>query len=497
MRSRSSRAVFAAGISVGLLGCHPAPPSAAPRAPFPRAALVDLKRDLDRTLSTPSSEHAFWGVLAKSLNTNETLYTLNAHKLMMPASAMKIVTLAAAAERLGWDFTYDTRLFTLGRIESGTLDGDLFVVGSGDPSLTQDVAAQLFTSWAERLKAAGIHAVSGRVIGDDSAFDDEGLGAGWSWDDLGDGFAAGVSALQYNDNTVRATITPGNTVGSPAAVTLAPDDSDLIVTNLVKTAPSESQLSMAVRRAPGNARLELRGSVPLGGGPFARTLAVTNPTLFFVTALRDVLIANGIDVRGPPVDIDDLADRPSPSGAAFAAHRSPPLSSLAGTLMKLSQNLYAETLLKTMGARSGRPTFDGGRAAVRSVLATWGLPAGELIQVDGSGLSRYGYATAASLVGILTHVDRDDKLRDPFEASLPIAGRDGTLAGRLVGTRTEGNVRAKTGSMSNVRALAGYVTTRDGDPIVFAILANNFESASDTILRTIDAIVTRLAEFHR
>jgi D-alanyl-D-alanine carboxypeptidase/D-alanyl-D-alanine-endopeptidase (penicillin-binding protein 4) len=497
MRSRSSRLVLAAGVSLGLVGCHPTPPSGARATPFPRAALADLQRDLDRTLSAPSGEHAYWGVLAKSLKTDETLYALNAHKLMMPASAMKVVTLAAAADRLGWDFTYETRLFAVGPVESGTLNGDLAVVGSGDPSLTQDVASKLFSSWAERLKVAGIRAVSGRVVGDDNAFDDEELGAGWSWDDLADGFATGVSALQYNENTVRATITPGSEVGSPAAISLAPAGSGLILTNLVRTAPADSQLSMAVRRAPGSGRLELRGSVPLGGGPFARTLAVTNPTLFFVAALRDALIAKGIDVRGPPVDIDDIVDAPSLTGAPLAAYRSPPLSTLAVTLMKLSQNLYAETLLKTIGVASGTPTFEGGRAAVRSTLAPWGLPAGELIQVDGSGLSRYGYATAATLVGILTHVDRDDKLRGPYEASLPIAGRDGTLTGRLVGTRAEGNVRAKTGTMSNVRALAGYVTSRDGDPIVFAILANNFESAPDAIIGTIDAVVVRLAEFHR
>src|SRR6266851_450804 len=265
MRSRSSRLVLAAGVSLGLVGCHPTPPSGARATPFPRAALADLQRDLDRTLSAPSGEHAYWGVLAKSLKTDETLYALNAHKLMMPASAMKVVTLEAAAESLGWDFTYEKRLFAVGPVESGTLNGDLAVVGSGDPSLTQDVASKLFSSWAERLKVAGIRAVSGRVVGDDNAFDDEELGAGWSWDDLADGFATGVSALQYNENTVRATITPGSEVGYSAAISLAHAGSGLILTNLVRTAPADSQLSMAVRRAPGSGRLELRGSVPLGG----------------------------------------------------------------------------------------------------------------------------------------------------------------------------------------------------------------------------------------
>src|SRR5580704_13188143 len=176
MRSRSSRLVLAAVVSLGLVCCHPAAPSGAPAAPFPRAALADLQRDLDRTLSAPSGEHGYWGVLVKSLKTDETLYSLNAHKLMMPASAMKIVTLAAAAARLGWDYTYETRLVASGPIDSGTLDGDLVVIGSGDPSLTQDVASTLFSSWADQLKAAGIRAISGRVVGEAHAFDEEELG---------------------------------------------------------------------------------------------------------------------------------------------------------------------------------------------------------------------------------------------------------------------------------------------------------------------------------
>ena len=125
------------------------------------------------------------------------------------------------------------------------------------------------------------------------------------------------------------------------------------------------------------------------------------------------------------------------------------------------------------------------------------MPPSELIQKDGSGLSRYDYVTADALAGVLAHVERDDRLRGPFDASLPIAGRDGTLSGRMKGTPAEGNVRAKTGSMSNVRALAGYVTTADGEPVVFSILANNFETTPDQITRTIDAIVVRLASFSR
>ncbi len=143
--------------------------------------------------------------------------------------------------------------------------------------------------------------------------------------------------------------------------------------------------------------------------------------------------------------------------------------------MKVSQNLYAETFVKTMGAAAGAPTAAGGLAAARQTLEAWGVAPGALIMVDGSGLSRYDYITPEALVTILAHVDGDRRLRDPFEAALPIAGRDGTLTRRMKGTPAEGNVRAKTGSMANVRSLAGYVTTADGEPLAFAILANDFE----------------------
>jgi len=249
---------------------------------------------------------------------------------------------------------------------------------------------------------------------------------------------------------------------------------------------------------PGSSLVELRGSVPLGGSPTAHTLAVDNPTLFFVTVLRNTLIAHGITVGGAAVDIDDLRDAPPHDGASvLLSHRSPLLSALAMTMMKVSQNLYAETFLKTIGVSNGVATATAGRAAAGVVLRAWGVEPGGLIERDGSGLSRYNYVTPQTLVTILTHVDRDDRLRGPFESALPIAGRDGTLARRMTGTPAEGNARAKTGSIANARALSGYVKTADGEPLVFSILGNNFDTPASVVEQASDAIVVRLATFSR
>ena len=521
MRSRSNAGLKACAILtlVVTTACaHPASPAypAAPARPAP-PALVQLQHDIDGILAQPLLAHGFWGVLVKSLKTDETLYALNAGKLMMPASNMKIVTLAAAAETLGWDYRYETHVVAAGSVAGGTLQGDLVVVGSGDPSLVaaDGMADRVFADWAERLKERGIRAISGRVIGDDNGFEEETLGFGWSWDDLPDDYAAGVGALQFNENAVRVTVTPGPSAGDSAGISIEPGGSGLTIVSAVTTSAAGVPASISTRRLPGSMKLELHGSIPVDAASDARlqpraaatlTVSVDNPTRFFVAALRTALIANGIDVRGPAVDIDDVRDAPAaldPVVAGFSrttpilTYQSAPLSALAVRLMKASQNQYAETLLKSVATGAGVPTAAAGRRAAQAIFERWGVPEAALIQRDGSGLSRYDYVTPEALVTILTHVDRDPRLHGPFEAALPIAGRDGSLMNRMKDTPAEGNARAKTGSMSNVRGLSGYITSADGEPLVFSILANAFDTPADTITKTADAIVVRLAQLRR
>ncbi len=214
--------------------------------------------------------------------------------------------------------------------------------------------------------------------------------------------------------------------------------------------------------------------------------AVFNPTIYFVSALRDALIANGIDVRGEAVDIDDTSPPNEDTGRLILIHYSPALPSLATTMMKLSQNLYAESLMYATGMPAARNVFEG-----------WSIPREDVLIADGSGLSRYNLVTAEAMAGILAHVAGDNGLRDPFIASLPIAGRDGSLDDRMKGTPAEGNARAKTGSFTNARALSGYVRTADGEPLVFSIIANNYNVPSALIDQATDAIVVRLAQFKR
>ena len=466
--------------------------SAQSAVPAPLRSVDQLQHDIDAILGSPLLQHGLWGVVVQPIDRDETWYAKNGNTLMMPASALKVVTLAAAAEKLGWDFHYETKVFAVGNVSGGTLHGDLVVVGSGDPSLDDwdGNATRLFGDWATQLKAAGITAISGRIVGDDDAFDDETIGFGWAWDDLPAGFAAGVSALQFNEGNVQLRLGPGDAVGDRAIATISPDFAGMTLKNMIVTGPPDSVANVTRRRLPGSSRLELRGSLPLRGRPYSQTASVDNPTLYFVNALRASLLADGIAVSGPAVDIDDLPSPPLRGRLApLITYQSPPLSMLATTMMKLSQNQFAEALFKTLGGG----TAEGARMAERDALQSWGIDPATVIIADGSGLSRYNYITPETMVAVLTHVARSERLRAAYQSTMPIAGRDGTLELRMKGTVAEGRAFVKTGSMNGVRTAAGYVQTADGQTLVFAILANNFANSPAVINAATDEIIVRLA----
>jgi serine-type D-Ala-D-Ala carboxypeptidase/endopeptidase (penicillin-binding protein 4) len=443
-----------------------------------------------------------WGVEIRSLDRGERLYGLDAGRLMMPASNMKIVTLAAAADLLGWDHRFTTTLEVTGPIEGSVLDGDLYVRSSGDPSINSrdGRAAAVLFEWASALKAAGIQRVTGRVIGDDQAFDDEGLGQGWAWDYLQFGYATPVGALQFNENLASLSVRPSATTGAATDVSLSPGAGLRLLNRSVTAAPGTAA-EIGYRRRLDEPVLEVSGMLAAGSAAAARTVAVVNPTLFTAQSIKDGLIAHGIDIAGPAVDIDDIAATLLAVPAerrVVATTPSPTLQEIGTVLMKVSQNLYAETLLKAIGANAGGlGTFEGSLNQVRQRLSAWGVPDDAFVLADGSGLSRYNYLTADVIVAILERMYRDPRHRDAFVATLPVAGKDGSLSARMRGTRAEGNAAAKTGSISNVRALSGYVRSRDGEMLVFSILANDFVIPAATVNWIADLAVEHLANFTR
>jgi len=493
-RVRAAIAVIALSSATA---CAHARPSAGPRTnhKHERALAAELARIFD----APEMQHALWGVEVRSLDRKVTLFSRDAQTLMMPASNMKILTLAAAAETLGWDYRFRTTLQTSAEIEDGVLKGDLIVVGGGDPTINsrQNRGEAVFDEWAAALRAAGITRIDGNVVGDATAFDNRRLGRGWAWDYLDAGYAAPVGALEFNEDVATLSVRPGASAGDDAALELPPSTGLGLVHRVVTGEPG-SPISIQVERPPAGAWIVVRGSIAADAQPVSREVAVANPTLFFTHSFVSALTARGIQVRGLPKEQPEWRNLVPPLPRRVLVESfSPPLRDIATTMMKVSQNLYAETLLEAVGAAtSGAPgSADAGIAAARDIFTAWSIPADTYVQVDGSGLSRYDYVTADTVVSVLQHMFEDPRHHDAFIATLPIAGRDGTIATRMKDTPAAGNATAKTGSIANVRALSGFVRTRDGETLAFAILANSFTIPAATVNALADRAVAALASY--
>ena len=261
-------------------------------------------------------------------------------------------------------------------------------------------------------------------------------------------------------------------------------------------APGTTQLVWPEQR-PGEPYLTIAGSMPAGAAPARLTVAVGNPTIWFANALRSRLQTQGIDVRGDAWDVDDVTPPPDRSRAEVVfTHRSRPLRDIVQPLMKESINLYAEAVMRLNAARGQLPTNDAALEGFAKRLEAWGVPAMSQQLVDGSGLSRRDTVSAEAVIAILQHM-HDPSGASAFVAALPVAGVDGTLSGRMRNTPAAGNVRAKTGTMSNIRSMAGYVSSRDGERLAFVAMVNNFEGAGAAANQALDAIAVSLASFSR
>jgi D-alanyl-D-alanine carboxypeptidase/D-alanyl-D-alanine-endopeptidase (penicillin-binding protein 4) len=494
---RSTSVVIA--LALVLNGCAARTTSPAPPEAVKSDGRQTLQTDLQALFANPAYHHASLAVVVSSLVTDETLYSLNGSRLLIPASTQKVLTAAAAAERLGWDYRFATRLFATGTISEGTLEGNLVIVGNGDPTINprHPERWRVFDDWAEALRARGIRIISGHVIGDDNAIAEPGWGMGWSWDDLKYGFGAPIGALQYNENQIEVVVGPGMASGARAVITTSPAGSGIFVDHRVTTAAPGAEATVEIARVAGTSFLEVRGEVAQDAKPIAIAAAVDNPTLLYLHAFRDALGRHGIAVGGSMLDVDELDTPPTIAGAIeLVADRSPPLSEIIDTAMKWSRNGYAETLLHALSP--DLPATDTkGLEALRQILSGLGIPPESYIPRDGSGLSRYDFVTAEALAFVLKAIHLNPHHAETFRLTLPVAGVSGTLANRLKGTPAEGRVWAKTGSMSHVRALAGYVMTLDGEWLVVSILANNFRVPPAEIEGLVDSALVRLVQFRR
>jgi len=475
------------------LGCASAPPGrTAPTA----GALAQLRTDILAATRLPGVSRASWGVVVYSLDRHERLFELNPRTLFVPASVAKLVSVATAAEARGWDYRFETTLRSTGPVQGGILRGDLLVVGSGDPSIGGRGGGDL-SGFVAAVRAAGISRIDGRIIGDDDAVEEPRPQLAWAWDDLGYTTGALFGALNLAENRTTVTVTAGALEGAPTTLGLEPRASSRGVVNRTVTGPAGSMQLLWPEQRPGEVALTIAGSIPAGARPVQIGISAGNPTLWFASVLRHRLIEDGLEIAGAAVDIDDVEPAPDRTASTILfTYRSGTLGEIAQPLLKESINLYAEALMRLNAEQGTFPTNDAALEGLRKRLQSWGLPDDSYQLVDGSGLSRRNAISADALAVVLQRM-YDPSGASPFMTALPVAGVDGSLESRMKGTSAEDNVRAKTGTMSNVRSLAGYATTRDGEHLAVVIMVNNFEGTGAQANQAIDAVAIRLSGFAR
>ena len=417
------------------------------------------------------------GVVVQDAGTGERLHEHNPGYRLMPASNVKMLTSAAAMELLGPDYTYTTTVLSDGQMRgnSGVMHGDLYLKGDGDPTLL----AEDFDSLAAQVAGAGIRKVHGNLVADDTRFDSQRLGPLWSWGDEDFYYSAQISALSvgpnedYDAGTIIIDTIPGASVGDAPEVAVIPESDYITIDNQATTTEAGGTTSLSITRERGSNTWTVSGTIAADADDFRVWRAVWEPTGKAAAVFAKALEDHGVQVHG-----DVRTGEPTPGEAELiAAHESMTLTELLNPFMKLSNNGHGEVLLKTIGDEvEGTGTWPTGAAVISDYLQTVGMT-GETNLRDGSGLSRGNQIPAGEFASFL-HQVQDADWFDDWYAQFPIACAGermagGTLNHRMCDTPAERNVYAKTGSLTGVTALSGYVTDADDRDLVFSLLFNN------------------------
>jgi serine-type D-Ala-D-Ala carboxypeptidase/endopeptidase (penicillin-binding protein 4) len=529
-------------------------------APVAAKAGTELGRQIEGLLADPAVARAHWGVDVVGLD-GTPIYALNEGQYFQPASNAKLFTTAAAMALLGGDATFVTRVFASGTIANGRLNGDLVLVGGGDANLSgrelpyveptlkakqapgapppKPDPLRYLEAMADQVAATGLKVVTGDVVGDDTLFPWEPYPEDWSIDDTVWGYGAPVSALTINDNQLKVTVTPGSASGMAASVMVDPAVPGyyLVDASGLATGAAKSGSHVQIERALGSTVLRVYGSIGVDAQPDEEEVAIQDPAEYAAMALKEILEARGIAVRGAarakhrlPVIARGFLDQsneplrflemrseqarsclgpetfgcdglPQTAPELMAIHRSSPLSQDAVITNKVSQNLHAELLLRQLGQVLGEDGtehgIDNGTAAqgarvVRQFLVNAGVDKDDFVFFDGSGLSGHDLVTPRATVKLLRFAVAQQWFAD-WKKSLPVGGVDGSLQERFAKAPLAGHVFAKTGTLGEARALSGYLECASGRTVIFSIMVGNHAPRDHADRDAMDRIVAAIA----
>lgn len=478
-------------------------------AALPRTAPgQSLTRRLEARLDQPQLLRHHWGVAIED-QSGRLLFGRNAGRLFIPASNTKLITSAAGIVMLGPDFTVRTSVYGAGPVIDGVLHGDLVLYGRGDPTYSrrcydidedrpgacdEDPAAKL-RDLAQQLRERGIRWIDGDLIGDGSYFDEELVHPAWETYDLNWWYAAPVSGLGFNDNSIDVEIAAADSGEVQPQINFGPDVGAAFIENRAVIGARDAERTFDIIRDPDGLRYVASGVVPVGLQRRTENVAVLDPNRYAALAFRRELLAAGIVVRGTVLSTTDSTDyavaRATP---ALAEVSSRPLSDWVFPVLNTSQNWFAEMILKQLGRRFGAAGSwqEGLEVERRFLIDSVGIDSTMFELADGSGLAAKNLVAPLAFTRLLNWM-RSHPSYDAFAAGLPQSGEPGSLRRRFVDTPLAGRVRAKTGTITRVNTLSGYVERADGRVFTFSIQANNHTLGSSGMLPAIDSVVVELA----
>ncbi|MBN1398841.1 MAG: D-alanyl-D-alanine carboxypeptidase/D-alanyl-D-alanine-endopeptidase [Bacteroidetes bacterium] len=459
-------------------------PEQIPDMPLP---VEQLKHNIDSLLSDTLFIPSNVCIKVVSLDKNDTLYERNSSLLMNPGSNIKLITSAAALSVLDTNCQFKTTVSFESVPVNGILKGNVYLKGYGNPVLTSsDIEC-----FADAVRTRGVNEIKGNIVVDDSFFDDKYWGAGWVWDDESDSDAPQINPLSVNNNCVRISL-----LGDLDAVYpfTEPKTNFVKIINDAKLTADSVRVPLKIKRSCyGNENtILIEGEVLKSKRPSMK-IPVCSPEYYTGTLFKESLERAGVIVRGR------VAEGCLPPGAREIVLHSQPIAGIITNMNKISDNLSAENLLKTMGAvKYGVPgSAEKGILAVNRFLSDLNMDTSKFSIVDGSGVSRYNLLSADQIVQFLSAMYNQHKLFPIFYNSLPVAGNDGTLTRRMNSYPAANNLHAKTGTLNGVSCLSGYVISRDGEMLAFSILMQNFISPLSCYTMIQDKIAGLLAEFSR
>jgi len=487
---RSARWRFLFGIAV--VGCSPGG-----QAPVPvRDERAALRHAIDSMLAAPETRQARWGILIVDPERADTLYSFDAGKLLVPASNMKLLTSAVALDALGPEYRFATPIMTRGEMRAGALEGDLLIVGRGDPSVSDNMAGDAMLplrAIADSLWDRGVRRIRGRLLAYGNAFPDATAGTAWNWEDLDFSYGAKIDELLFNEGFSEIHVRGGDRPGDPPRARTSPARTfpkiRVEATTIARGTGRDSVAQVDAVKDTLRGDVVLTGTIPAGD---TTTIEVTHrdPSEAYLAALGEALRERGIVVG------DSVIASPAPRMDTLIVMRAPPLSQILAAFLKPSQNQIGEMLFKSIALqRTDTGSARVARRVVAERLRGWGAENGGFQIMDGSGLSRQDLVSPETIVRVLDAMRKSPQFQVYFDA-LPVAGIDGTLRGRMRSTMAEANVRGKTGTLSNVRSLSGYVYTAGGRLLLFSVLCNNYLVPTAYITRVQDTIAAGLARLH-